>query len=431
LGWFKKEPKIVEPPIKFIADHQIPELDPNIYLQARLTVANVLTARAESMVVTLTQQGTTVHYVIDGVAHEATKVDAQAGANMIGVFKVYAGVDPTKRVPSAQGKFEIAYLRRKYKAELSSELTRVAERVTLRFEGGGPPPERLEDAGMRTKMYEQLHAILGQHCFVLISAPPKHGFTSTFNATIRAIDRYLRNVVAVEDATKNEKQIENAPVTPYDPSQGESPATVLPALIRTYPDVICVRNLVNAETVDLLSDQPKKERTIVGGVAALDAVEAVLRVLAMKANREKFVSALGAVLNQRLVRKLCETCKEQYAAPPQLLKQLGVPPGKITAFYRQGPPPAPPPEQQKKGQEQAPLVCPNCNGIGYRGRTGIFELLVLNDALRKAFMSTNKLDVLRAEAKKQGHNSLLEEGVVTAAKGVTSIQELMRVLKGA
>jgi type II secretory ATPase GspE/PulE/Tfp pilus assembly ATPase PilB-like protein len=124
--------------------------------------------------------------------------------------------------------------------------------------------------------------------------------------------------------------------------------------------------------------------------------------------------ATGA-LGQRLVRKLCDACKEAYAPTPEVLKQLGLPAGRVQAFYR-------PPQQREE-------VCKECGGIGYVGRTAIFELLVVGDTVRKALASRAKPDVLRQAARKDGSRSLQEEGLLLVAKGVTSLPELMRVLK--
>jgi len=129
----------------------------------------------------------------------------------------------------------------------------------------------------------------------------------------------------------------------------------------------------------------------------------------------EWAKAVTGVLNQRLVRKLCDHCKEAYAPTPQVLQQLGIPEGRIQAFYR-------PPQQPEE-------VCPECGGIGYKGRTALFELLLVDDTVRKVLATSPKIDLLRQAARKAGMRSLQEEGVLLVAKGVTSLPELMRVMK--
>ena len=135
--------------------------------------------------------------------------------------------------------------------------------------------------------------------------------------------------------------------------------------------------------------------------------------------RIQFAKAITAVVGQRLVRKLCESCKEPYAPTPQVLQQLGIPEGRVQAFYR---PPQPNPDERRE-------PCEHCGGIGYFGRTAIFELLTVGDTVRKVLTTNPKLDLLRQVARKDSMKSLQEEGVLLVAKGVTSLPELMRVLK--
>jgi len=197
----------------------------------------------------------------------------------------------------------------------------------------------------------------------------------------------------------------------------------LPKLIRTYPDVLVVRDMVNAETVSLLCGQVVDEhRLVFAGIRAKEAVEALLRVLLLKVPPEEFAGAITAVLNVRLVRKLCEKCKEAYAPPPDVLQQLGLPAGKISAFYRPPTKPLDPKHPEKK--------CEACGGISYIGRTGIFELLMVDDRMRQILTSSPKLELLRDAARKAKHRTLQEEGILLVVRGVTSLPEVLRVLKG-
>jgi type II secretory ATPase GspE/PulE/Tfp pilus assembly ATPase PilB-like protein len=156
-------------------------------------------------------------------------------------------------------------------------------------------------------------------------------------------------------------------------------------------------------------------RLILSTIRAKDCIDAIYRVLALGVPAADTAPALSAVLCQRLIRKLCESCKEAYAPTPQVLAQLGIPPGRVQALYR-------PPQQRSD-------VCPECGGVGYLGRTAIFELLVINDALRQTLAANPKPDVFRQAAQKAGVRTVQDEGIVLVAKGSTSLQELMRVLK--
>ena len=270
-------------------------------------------------------------------------------------------------------------------------------------------------------MVEQLQELcLSKDGFVVISAPPGGGFTTFFDLALESADRYMRNFVGVEDVTKQEREIENVPITTYDSRQGETPMTVLPKLVRTYPDVLVVRELVDADTVQFLCDQVKQNRLVICGVRAKEAVEAPLRIVAMKVAPETLAPQIRGSINMRLVRTLCDKCKEAYPPPPEVLKQLGLPPGRIEALYR---PPSPTPENEK-----AP-VCQKCQGIGYYGRTGIFELVIFDEEMQQALATTPKMDAMRLAQRKSRQRTLQEEGLLLVARGITSLPELIRVLK--
>ena len=203
-------------------------------------------------------------------------------------------------------------------------------------------------------------------------------------------------------------------MTTYKAADGPSPADVLPKFFRTEPNVAVIRDLVDAATVELMCEQIAENRLMISTIRAKDCAEALLRVLALGVPPDQFAQSVTAVLNQRLIRKLCESCKEAYAPTPQVLQQLGIPEGRVQAFYR---PPQPNAEEPKE-------PCQVCGGIGYLGRTAIFELLVVGDTVRKVLTTNPKLDLLRQAARRDGMSSLQEEGVLLVAKGVTSLPEL-------
>jgi type II secretory ATPase GspE/PulE/Tfp pilus assembly ATPase PilB-like protein len=291
------------------------------------------------------------------------------------------------------------------------------------------------------RLLEHMRAPQG---IVLIAAPPGNGFTSTWNVSLRSTDRMLRDFLGVEDKAKHETDVENINITTFDGASGVTPDKLLPKLMLTQPEVIVFSDLCNGATVDKLctyANDPREGKLVIAGVRAQDACEALLRVLLLKADAKEFAKSVRAVLCARLVRKLNDTCKQPYTPPPQLLAKLGIPAGRVKVLYKEWTPPPPPtPEEEKEIRKRKaklpPTACPLCehegplcNGIGYRGRTGIFELLDVNDQLREALVKEPKLEVLRKIARANGHRSLQEEGILLVAQGLTSLTELQRVLK--
>jgi type II secretory ATPase GspE/PulE/Tfp pilus assembly ATPase PilB-like protein len=140
-------------------------------------------------------------------------------------------------------------------------------------------------------------------------------------------------------------------------------------------------------------------------------------MLQKKVPQREFARLVTAVVYMRLIRKLCEQCRVAYEPTADVLEKLGIPAGRVQVLYR-----APKPEERDK-------PCRTCHGIGFFGRTGIFELLEANDEVRQVLAKQPTPDLLRKAARRAGMRTLQEEGILLVAKGVTSLPELMRVLK--
>lgn len=388
---------------------------PGFWLLSDVMV-ETLESRGDAILFDVTAEQVGVKYQIDGVWHDSEPQARETGDLMIAVLKQLSNLKPEERAKPQRGAFSAEFKGAKLNARLQSQGTPGGERVVVQFDPVGFRFKTLEELGMRPKMQEQLKELLGQPAgFVVFSSPPAGGLTSTTDTILRTIDRYTRNFVTIDEEKTKERDVENLHLSTYSAANKETPATILPKLLRTYPDVLVVRDLVNAETLEILSEQPKENRLVIATIRAKEAAEALLRVMMIKPPGKEFAEVATAAVGQRLIRKLCETCKEAYAPPPELLKQMGVQPGRLEAVYR-------PPQQPEQ-------VCPDCNGVGYVGRTAIFELLVVDDTVRKALLQTPKIEHVRLAARKAGMRTLQEEGLVLVAKGVTSVQELVRVLK--
>jgi len=357
----------------------------------------------------------------------AKAVEEQARQKFATPIGVWTPIDREKlpRLPGLDELHPVTSLEPvKTATTLTCQGTQTGERIMVEFEVKGIHLATLDDLGMRAKMQEELKGILNrQKGFVILSALPGGGLRTTTKVVLFTLDRFVREFAAVEDESNHYDETENIPVTTYQGKAGQSPADILARVFRSQPNVIVVRDLVNAKTVKMICDEVASEgRMAISTVRAKDGVEALLRVYAIeKAPIPEFREQVSAVLSQRLVRKLCDKCKEPYAPPPDVLKQLGLPADKVKAFYR--------PPVSKSAEEDKRELCRECGGVGFLGQTAIFELLVVDDLVRKTLATTPKLDALRLAARKAGNKTLQEEGVLMVVRGATSLPELMRVLK--
>lgn len=399
---------------RLLAARQSPGL-----LIAREIATDALSNRANAIMLDYTQQGATINIMVDGAWHPRGAREREFADPALESLKTLCGLDPKERQRLQSGTFASEYESNRYVASFTSQGTPTGERALIQFDDNTIRFKTLDDLGMRVKMQAQLRDLLAlPQGMLLFSALPGAGLRNTMDVTLHACDRFIREFVAVEEENIRYHAVENIPVTTYKAAEDETPASILPKLLRGQPNVVVIRDLVNAETVATLCDAAS-EKLIISTVRASDCVDALMRVLALGVQPAELATAITAVVNQRLVRKLCSDCMEAYAPPPQVLQQLGIPAGRIEAFYR---------PRQPKPEEPVP-PCETCGGIGYLGRTAIFELLIVGDAVRQVLRSRPTVEHLKKAARKDGMKSLQEEGILLVAKGVTSLPELLRALK--
>jgi type II secretory ATPase GspE/PulE/Tfp pilus assembly ATPase PilB-like protein len=388
------------------------------YVLTKDLVAEMLDRRGDSLLLECTQTNVGVRFQIDGVWHNVDPRDRNSGDMLVVVLKTLAAVDANERVKRQNGSFAADYQKNHYFCKLQSQGVENGERLIVQFRDTKSPVHTLEELGMRPKTQEQLKELIGRSAgFVIFSSMPYGGLSNLFDATLKACDRYVRDFAAVEDVNNREHEIENLQVTTYNGAAGETPVLPLEKIIRTYPNALVVRTLTDGATAKLLCEQVTEDRLVLTAMRSKDAPETLLRVLLLKVPPKDFVNAVSGVVCVRLVRKLCDACKEGYPAPAEILQQFGIPPGKVQTLFR------PPTQADPK------KPCPECQGIGYKGRTGLFELLVVDDGVREVLMKSPKPDLVRAAARRGGMKTFQEEGLVLVVKGITSLAELQRVLK--
>ena len=292
------------------------------------------------------------------------------------------------------------------------------ERWLIAFDRSSDHLHTLDDLGLRKKSAEEVIAALqNTHGMILFSALPGGGVTTLINVGLESVDRYMRDFVSVEDADAPEPEVANVDPRHYSSTAGERPFDTLPAVSRTQPDVIVCRNMVDSQSAQMLCELAAKDFLVISSIAARDGLEALLRVLVLKVPPEMVAGSISTVVHGRLIRKLCERCKTAYKPSAGLLKKLGIPPERADSLYR-----AP----QADGEN----FCDVCEGIGYHGVTGIYEVVHMNQDIQKILVSGKpNIDELKKAARNSGMHTELDHGKLLVARGVTSVEELQRVLK--
>ncbi|MCA9150529.1 MAG: Flp pilus assembly complex ATPase component TadA [Planctomycetales bacterium] len=388
------------------------------YLPAKELVSEAIRQRADKVMLDFTRDAVAIRFQIDGVWHEAEGQDRESGDNVLAVFKKMGNLNVDERRKRQVGRFKAELEKRAYMGMIISQGTQTGERVIIQLDRPSEDFKSLRELGMRDKMEDQVRKLLqSDHGMFIMSALPAGGLTTTSRLVLAVTDRFTRDFVAFQDENQPEPLVQNIDLTTFNSAKGDVPFKMLETLLRKEPNVVVVNELPNPECAQLLCEQAADDKLVITTVRAKESVEALLRVLLLKVPPGLFARSAIGVLNQRLVRRLCDECKQAYEPTPQLLQKLGIPAGRIEHLYR-----TPEPSEQEK-------TCLKCNGIGYYGRTSIYELLVVDDKLRAALEKSPKLEVLRQVARQGGNRTLQQEGIVLVAQGVTSVQELSRVLK--
>ena len=425
------------PPLRFVAAGETSEeQDANLesvlpspgFPAATELIAEAIEKRSELSVLDFTPNQVNIRFQIDGIWHAMAAMDRETGDYMLASLKQLAGMNYRDRRSRQEGSFRADYLKRKTPCKIVSQGVRTGERVAIYLEVPQPKLDNLEDLGMRESMRETLLNVLSntKSGLTLICAMPGEGFTTVWRAVLSSCDRFTRDYFVLEEKSRVEPEVINIASVTYDESAGDTPFTGMPQLLLREPNFIAFSEVADGEILDQICDLSQlQDIPVLTRIHGKNALDGLLRLMLLKSDHNKLLETLDAVVAMRLTRKLCDVCRVPFRPHPMMLQKLGIPPGRIHQMYK---PFIYQPEMVDEDGKEIE-ICTNCHGIGYLGRTSIFELLQINDSIRQVLLRNPNMNQLMAETRKQGHVLLRDEGIVLVARGVTSIEELQRVLK--
>jgi general secretion pathway protein E len=249
--------------------------------------------------------------------------------------------------------------------------------------------------------------ISSPHGIILVTGPTGSGKTTTLYASLSRLDPKALNIMTVEDPI--EYDLDGISQTQINTRIEMSFARALRTILRQDPDVVMIGEIRDLETAQIAVQASLTGHLVFATLHTNDAVSAVTRLVDMGVEPFLLATSLIGVVAQRLVRRLCEECRKPFATDGAQLQALGFAPMAGSFYTAQG--------------------CPACNHTGYRGRTGIYELLTVDDALRRLIHDRASEQVLRDHALAQGMRSLRDDGMRWAAQGAISLEEVVRVTR--
>lgn len=350
-----------------------------------------------------------IRFRVDGLLRDVLSFPKSFTPIMVSSLKILSRLDiAEKRLPQ-EGGFQVAVDNRPFNLRVASFPMLNGEKVVLRLLEKETTLYNLEQLGFPHNTLKAFQDIITKpHGIVLVTGPTGSGKTTTLYAVLDKISAPTRNILTIEDPI--EYQIESINQAQINQKAGLTFARSLRSFLRQDPDIILVGEIRDLETAEITIQAAQTGHLVFSTLHTNDASGAINRLIDMGIEPFLISSSLEGVLAQRLVRLICPNCRQAYEPGPEILNWLGLAPDKKYKFY--------------KG-----AGCKDCNNSGYKGRTGIFELMRATEELRNLIVSRVPTGVIRDLARKQGMATLLEEGIQKILDGQTTIEEIMRVCK--
>ena len=349
-----------------------------------------------------------IRFRVDGILREVVQPKRELAALLVSRIKVMAKLDiAEKRIPQ-DGRISLRVGGREVDIRVSTLPSANGERVVLRLLDKQAGRLTLRHLGMNEQDRDQLEqAVKKPHGIILVTGPTGSGKTTTLYAALTTLNDRTRNILTVEDPI--EYHLEGIGQTQVNTKVDMTFARGLRAILRQDPDVVMVGEIRDQETADMAVQASLTGHLVLSTLHTNSAIGAVTRLVDMGVEPFLISSSLLGVLAQRLVRVLCNDCKRAYVADAAECALLGVSPAEApTLYHAEG--------------------CEQCRGLGYRGRTGIYELVLFDDALRTMVHTrASEQDMLR-HARVLGP-SIRDDGLRKVREGVTTIEEVLRVTR--
>jgi type IV pilus assembly protein PilB len=390
-----------------VALHETDDDAPVIKLVNQV-VAQAVEQHASDVHITPDGRETRVRFRVDGVLSDVTTVPRKMGPGVVSRIKIMAELDISERRLPQDGRVGLTVDGRHVDLRVVTLRSVHGESIVMRILDKDSVVMKLDKLGLgeedRTRFEQAFHQT---HGAVLVTGPTGSGKSTTLYAALQALNTPEKNIITVEDPV--EYQVEGLTQVQVSPKAGLTFATGLRAMVRADPDVIMVGEIRDRETAQIAVESALTGHLVLSTLHTNDAPSAITRLIEMGIEPFLVASALDCVLAQRLVRTLCSHCKKRTIVPAEVLRQSGYKALVDLEAYEPG-------------------GCRRCGGSGYRGRAGIYEVMLVTSEIRRLALERRAAEDLREVAVQQGMRRLREDGLEKVRQGRTSIAELSRVL---
>ncbi len=366
--------------------------------------------RASDIHVEPDRRGVRIRYRVDGVLHEVMRVPKYVHAPLVSRIKIMGDMNIAERRLPQDGRIHIRHESRDYDLRVSSLPTVFGEKVVMRILDQGSVMIGLNKLGMFPETQAQLESIIVQpNGMILSTGPTGSGKTTTQYSILNKINSVERNIVTIEDPV--EYQLPGLSQVHVNRKAGLTFASAMRSFLRQDPDIIMVGEIRDLETAETAVQASLTGHLVLSTLHTNDAPSAITRLMDMGVEPFLIASSIIGILAQRLGRRICANCKEPYKPPAEALHRVGFNVDDIenVVFYR------------GRG-------CDQCRHTGYRGRQGIYEMMLINEEIADLTVKRAPLSEIRNAAMANGMKTLKMDGFQKVLEGTTTVEEVMRVV---
>jgi type IV pilus assembly protein PilB len=357
------------------------------------------------------REATKVRYRIDGMLHTISTLPKHLAMPVISRLKILAEMDVTEKREPQDGQIIRDVGGEEANLRISTFPTTHGEKAAIRIMGKGACSMDLAASGLHADNLELVKRLTAQpNGLMLVCGPTGCGKTTTLYSLLNILNNDEANIVTLEDPV--EFDVPNVNQAQIYPKRGMNFANGLRAILRQDPNVIMVGEIRDLETADLAIRASLTGHLVLSTLHTNDALGVITRLTDMGFDEFLISSALSGAIAQRLVRTICPKCKEEYAPTVETLVNLGLSVKKKFKFYRGA-------------------GCDDCRHTGYKGRTGLYEVLYLDDTMRQMILKKKPEPEIRRVLASNGFRTLFEDGLEKIIAGITTVDEVMRETKTA
>lgn len=351
-----------------------------------------------------------IRYRVDGVLHEVSAPPKRFHNAIVSRIKILADMNIAERRLPLDGRMRIKSSGRQIDLRVSTLPSMYGEGVVMRILDKQTAMLGLTELGMERGMFGIFRRLIQEpHGIILVTGPTGSGKTTTLYASLNEIYSVEKKIITVEDPV--EYQLNGVNQVQAQPHIGLTFANALRAIVRQDPDIIMIGEIRDKETVDIAIQAALTGHLVLSTLHTNDAAGAVSRLLDMGAEPYLVASSLIGTVAQRLVRMNCPRCRQPYEEKPEVLREMNIDP-----------------EMIKREPLMRGVGCPECRGIGFKGRSGIYEMIAVDENMRRMITAREPASNIKAYSQKeQAMVSMLLDGRDKVLQGATTIQEVLRV----